>query len=374
MTTIPPMPDAIVAALESRGSIKKQRQPFITWSANTAKAPGPIDWIVEDLIVAGDITIMAGDGGIGKSWKAAHIAMQVANGDQVDATFKTKQGNVLWYDNENGPEETKRRCFLLDRSKQSRETRFMDFDVLFSCDTWIANEEGLNNLYDDIEKCNPSLIIFDSFVSILPEGCDENKATEVRKVLDDLMHTLRFNRDGTERTTPVGCLILHHTKKSTDARAKEKDWPAFRGSSDIKNGCSFLIIMRENSFEDKDGKDMHRIQFKLEKARRGRKNGNVYEYELVDHGDDTDPFRWVEYVCHGKATGKKEAQREIILANLRNGLKYGLASELSVKELQELWDDGVMDNSNLRKMVKEMVTEGLLIGEKRGKEFKYRLA
>lgn len=113
--------------------------------------------------------------------------------------------------------------------------------------------------------------------------------------------------------------------------------------------------MREKKFEDKEGNKHSRIQFKFDKVRRGRKDKEVYEYELVDH--DEGSFRhWVEYRAYGKATSYQDRVTDMVVRALT-----GFEKELTVREIQETWDGFPEDDGSMRRVLREMVEKGIIL-------------
>lgn len=350
----PPMPEGAVVK-----TTPPKKQPLTNWREQEQKPAVPIDWVVEKMLTAGDTTALVSDGGLGKSWKAAHIAMQVANGEPVDGMFKTKQGNVLWFDNENGQDETDRRCKILDRGQLRKSPRWQMCNVFFNTNHWTADDDGIALLHEYINEVAPVLVIFDSLVSVLPGGSSENDAAEMRSILDKISQAMRCNADGTPREMKPAALILHHTKKGTEEGA----WPEPRGSGDIKNACTFLMVMRPNIFMRKDGTEEKRVQFRWVKSRRGKMDDNLYEYALVDHGVPDTAEHWVEYVSHGKASNFTEYLEGKILLAFQEG------EELSGKQIGERVEHMPEQKNRRNEVLALMVGKGLLRAEQ-GKSYK----
>lgn len=328
--------------------------PLSRWSEYQNTIAVPINWVVDKILAAGDITILASEGGLGKSWKAAHIAMKVANGESVDGVFHVKQGNVLWYDNENGPDENAMRCRNLDREIGFKGMKFKTNDVYFQEHHWIADDEGIETMRKRIVETNPVLIVIDSLVSIFPSGSSENSATDVRIVMDRLMEVLRFSDDGSIRQQPIAALVLHHTKKESQNEQDAGGWPTYRGSTDFKNACSFMIIMRGKEINLKDGTKETRVQSKWVKSRRGRMPKDIYEFALKDHGVEDSPEHWVEYVAYGKAVDFEEYIEEEIRSKISD------LETLTAVEIGSRIKGFPTDRRRCSELCKKMVENGVL--------------
>lgn len=241
--------------------------PFATWKEKLNKPKISVPWVVDKMFISGGATMIVGEGGLGKSWFASHIAACVAGKGLVHGEFQvSRHGNVLWYDNENGTLENDRRTQLLldERFKES------EFDVLMRevpDHYFTADEEGLKKLHDDIVVTKPSLVIIDSMISTFYGEMTENNANDVRTIIDGILKTT----GGIEH--PPAFLFLHHTKKGTEG----EDWTGFRGSSDFQNAVSFLITMRSRREDDK-----RFVQFRWDKSRVGNPPDGVFEYSLRD--------------------------------------------------------------------------------------------
>lgn len=281
------MTDALAWMRDMKNEHQKRLTPFSSWKEKIAKPPAEIPWVVESMLVRGGLTMLVSEGGLGKSWMAAHIATMVAQGGAVHGQFETRStGNVLWYDNENGTEENDRRVQLMvpkSFSNGEHDVYMREVPNFY----FKANLEGVQKLRDDIEEVKPALIVIDSVVSIFYDEKSESNSNDVREVLDALVNTTK----GIDN--PPAFLLLHHAKKGG---SDESEWPEYRGSSDLRSAVNFLITMRGRY----EGKQKY-VQFKWDKSRRGKQPEGVYEYTLIDrdvenHLDPLNPHKVVEYM------------------------------------------------------------------------------
>jgi len=261
---------------------------FSTWKEKLLKPLAEIPWVVDRLLVSGTPTLVFGEGGVGKSWFAAHIATSIVSGNSVHGEFPvSERGNVLWYDNENGADENDRRTQLLvdkgfsefEHDVYMRETPQFHF---------VGNEAGFDQMRKDIIELSPRLCIVDSMISTLDGEMDENNAKDIRRLIDGIVRTTK------DILNPPAFLFIHHSKKLADGSTSE--WPEFRGSSDFQNAVGFLVAMRSRH---EGGQDY--VQFRWNKSRRGQMPKEVFEYSLQDKyyqnpEDVLDVREYVQYV------------------------------------------------------------------------------
>ncbi|MDP3993424.1 MAG: bifunctional DNA primase/polymerase [bacterium] len=185
-------------------------------------------WIVEKLVPAEGITIIAGHPKSGKTWFALDVAKSVANGDPLFGKFATHKAPVLIIDEENGEGLLQERfamlqsnpalpIFLLSYSNYKLDDR-IEQTISF------AKTNGIK------------LAIFDSLVRV--HRGEENSATEVAQTFGLFR---KLCKEG------ITVLILHHNRK--DGRLKGRPDQAIRGSSDILAAVHSLIaIDREEKY------------------------------------------------------------------------------------------------------------------------------
>ena len=167
-----------------------------------------VEWLIEDLLPRGMVTLITGDSGVGKSTMALTMAGAVAHG----ASFlcrKSRRCDSVYVDGENPVGVV---CERLER------LQIADTPALKFWGGWSdpppnrPNEESLLKW----AKAHKGLIIFDSLVEFHPGS--EQDSSETRKYMR------QFRKLANLGATVV---VLHHTGKGENS----KD---YRGSSDIK--------------------------------------------------------------------------------------------------------------------------------------------
>jgi hypothetical protein len=176
--------------------------------------PAPVPWIVEDLVVRGGLTLLAGRAGEGKSMLALAIVAAVVGGETV-ADFVVAQGRAMLIDAENGYGELHRRLRALGLPRGAA-------DQLCAYEPVEFDLRDLHDLEAAIEAERPDFLVIDSYRSVW--GGDEDKSGEAGPSLDRLRTVLR--------RYDVGALLIHHTTKA----GKE-----YRGSSSIAASCELLF-------------------------------------------------------------------------------------------------------------------------------------
>lgn len=191
-----------------------------------AYAGRQIEFVVEGIVAAGTLNVLAGDSGSGKTTLASAICSSVERGVPF-AGLTTQRRPVLMLDRENPL------SVVAERFERLGISDGPNFRVWGG---WCEDEPadpGSPIITEWVQACEPKpLIVVDSFVAFM-QG-DENSATETRAYMQRL-----------RRLAEMGAtlMVLHHSGKAETA----KD---FRGSSDIKGAtdvCYHLANLGDSS-------------------------------------------------------------------------------------------------------------------------------
>jgi hypothetical protein len=159
-----------------------------------ATEPPPVPWIVEPLLVAGCVTMLAGREGQGKSMLALALASAVGHGASV-AGLECGSGRVLYIDAENGEREAHRRVRgLCVKAGTLVYVEAQGFNLAAD----IALLAGL------VEEHKPTVVMLDSLRSLAP-GLDENDSKQAEAAVRPV------SRLAQKHGIPV--LLLHHAGK-----------------------------------------------------------------------------------------------------------------------------------------------------------------
>lgn len=228
-----------------------------------AKEPGPVDWLIEGLVAAPDITVLYGDGGVSKSMFLQALAVAVANGDPTFMGMPLrKHGRVLYVDEENPEDVVLSRLKKLGLTEQGRENLYY---------VWyqrIRLDEEPERLIHDVVEWDPVLLAIDSFSRIQIAG--ENDTDAMNSVFTNGIYPIA-------RDLKVPVVALHHTRK--DGR--------IRGATAIRNAADLSLEVRP--YETKEGVLLDTFTMFPDKPRRGQKTHITYQVVGYDAaGNPTD--------------------------------------------------------------------------------------
>lgn len=154
------------------------------------KFANKIDYLVEGLIPMSSSVIFSGYQGLGKTFVATDLIIEVArmkgNGRWLN-TFPTKHGPVLFIDNELGGNLTSYRLRQLLAPK-GLTTDDLDLHYFIRNRIKVTNNNHYSKLCRFMEQYKPVLLVIDSFASA--HTLDENSSKDMRYFFDELIAPL----------------------------------------------------------------------------------------------------------------------------------------------------------------------------------------
>lgn len=176
-----------------------------------------INWLWEPYIARGELTIVEGDPGVGKSWLVQMMGIYVADGRNMPTDRRFKQPRrdpqkVFFVDHENS-----RATVMKARLRANglrNEHLFFQEDMAFSVD----NEEAMEALYAAIEEHQPALVVWDTLMNYAG-GANIHNASETAQMFSTFRHI----------ALEYGCasVVVRHLTKNNKERA------AYRGQGSI---------------------------------------------------------------------------------------------------------------------------------------------
>lgn len=194
---------------------------------NLTQEPPPVRWLVEDLVCRGDIHLLLGEPGIGKSWLTMSLALAVAQGADNWLNHKlVKGGKVLYFDEEN-PED-----LIFDRFRKLGMSTTDATKIRYINNQGIRLDKMADELLEEALEWEPTLIVLDSLAAV--HSADENSSSAMRSLYNDAIKPLARNTD-------AAIFLIHHVTK-TDSNSSFK---RSRGSGDIPASIDAGFDVRE---------------------------------------------------------------------------------------------------------------------------------
>jgi len=193
----------------------------------------PTEWIVPKLLPRRGLVFLAGKAGVGKSFLALALSHSISSnhGKALECLDVKDHGRVLIIDGENYPSTYK------DRVEAMKLNPINNIDITILENFYLDKPEYLAELEKEIEANDYKLIILDPWTCFIGD-IDENKASEVSKILNELRR-IAYEND-------VCFLIIHHLRKNLAYVSEPLD--ELRGSSSLVNEADLVAILTSDKF------------------------------------------------------------------------------------------------------------------------------
>jgi hypothetical protein len=237
-----------------------------------------ISWLWYPYLARGEVTILEGDPGLGKSYLAQMVAMGICDSAKlpsVKAGMPAGDGKIAYFDIENSTASVTKKRLVSNGAR--RMDRFYQEPEPFS----IGDPEVMERVYEAIDKLRPALVVFDTLGTYMG-GADTHNASETAQMFKGFVEIARRFR--------CAVLVLRHLTKSKDSKA------LYRGQGSIAfAGLARIVITVGRMPEDPEVKVM--AVTKLNVARHPRALTFTIE-SLPDTIKDQDrsKFSWGEFV------------------------------------------------------------------------------
>lgn len=218
---------------------KKNEHTFLTQSMDEVEEEN-IDWIWYPYLARGEVTIVEGDPGVGKSYLMQMISKGIVDGDKLPTEKKTMPrltpGPVAYFDIENSAGSVTKKRLRYNGCENMR--LFYQEQEPFSVD----NTEILEKVYDGIERLKPVMCVFDT-VNLYIGKADTSRGSETTQALANFKDIARrFN---------CAVVILRHLTKGGGQGTSA----LYRGQGNIAfTGVSRIVMTVGRHNEDPDTK------------------------------------------------------------------------------------------------------------------------
>jgi len=288
-----------------------------------------IHWVIKDVLPEG-LVILAGAPKIGKSWMALGFALSVTGGNKALGYFDTSKSTVVYIALEDNLRRIKSRIGNI----LSIEPDYKAPDNLIYLEESYnfpkLNENGieeLQNLVDD--NSDIKLIIIDTLGRAKADK--KRKDNNIYQADYDLGSELQ----GFTMRNRICVLVIHHTKKGSE----ENVFDEISGTTGLTGAMDSMMVLKKKNNGHKlylTGRDVKEEEYSV-----------VFDDKI---------FCW--NVTERKSEITLTAEREEILELIKS---YDRPMKLS--EITELIGK---EKSNVSKMLKKLVRDGLLISPKYG--------
>jgi len=183
----------------------KRKHKYLTQPMSEVESEN-LDWIWYPILARGQITIIEGDPGGGKSYLTQMASKSICDGEDLPEFIvgsgidEPVQGKVAYFDMENSAGTvTKKR---LTNNGLKKQEFFYQEEEPFS---W-ADTERMAQVFEALERIKPTLVVFDTMNTYLGSGVDTGRANSSQEAMFPLKEiAVRFN---------CAVVIIRHLVKS----------------------------------------------------------------------------------------------------------------------------------------------------------------
>ena len=305
-------------------------------------------WLIENLIPTEGIVIIASPSGEKKTWLAMEMAKCIANGSDFlqNPEFKTREGNVLYIDQEMSKTELQRRGNLLGLNDTKQSIYLVSGENLD-----FSTEEDGSSLYETIAEYDIKAVFVDTLRAVAG-GLHEDKAEDVRQFLDVFKPL---------KDKGVAIIFLDHCRKPNFKEGRTSKKEQLLGSQDKVASVEALIMLRSNE------RDEEILIYPLK-----NRSGVEHKPFRVEMKDEVDEKLLPIKTVLSYAGGIEEKEYKVDEA--KNAIIYLLEENRSRKEILEVLQmENNIGGKNASAALKELKAAGKVSIKKRGKENIYSL-
>lgn len=202
---------------------KSNEEDFSTYDKRNKKE---VSWLWWPYIIRGNINVIQGDAGLGKSFLTTWLLSAISNGDKIPFSSESfKQGNSILQNAEDDPDAT----ILYRLNSNGADLSKIGF---INEDKKTLKINDLSRIENVIKDFNPEVIVLDPIQAYL--GVDINDNTKVREALMPLKNLAqKYN---------CAVILIGHLNKSKDSPITKRGL----GATDIFSSARSVILVAEN--------------------------------------------------------------------------------------------------------------------------------
>jgi len=257
---------------EEESQEEKTYNSFIKFESMDDVREEKLDFIWKPYLARGEVSILEGDPGLGKSYMAQMVAGSIATGRRIPSPYKGQPkvtGSVVYFDMENSA-GTVTKPRLTQNGFTNFDGNYHVVQQPFSVD----DEEALDLIYENLERIKPSLVVFDTLNTYIGRA-DTHKASEVAQAFGIFMQIAKdFN---------CAVLVLRHLTKGSG--------PAiYRGQGSVSfGGLARVVMVVGVDPEDSDTRVMAIVKMNFAKP------PQAIEFRIEERKKEASQFVWGEY-------------------------------------------------------------------------------
>lgn len=180
----------------------------------------PMQWLWHDIIDAGSVSVLVGDGGGGKTWLAMALMAAVAKQSLfLGRPTSNGGGALIWWDCDTSLASVRRRAQMLFDASQSNAYFYSDaINIVTDADAIIST----------ISRRKTALLVLDTLAASAG-AIDENDAAKTTLYMQNIRRIAAVCK--------CAIIIIHHTNKSGGTR----------GSTAIANSADNVFLLANNN-------------------------------------------------------------------------------------------------------------------------------
>lgn len=188
-----------------------------------------VEWLWDQRIPRKCVTLLEGDGGIGKSFAIAALVADLTTGRALPGDKPREPMNVLLLALEDDPEVVLKPRY---EAMKADCTRIHFYDQSF-----VLSDDKLKILEAEIIDKNAQLVVIDPIVAYFSGEQDTNKSTDVRGFMSGLAELAKRHN--------IAILPIRHWNKNAGATASQRG----SGSVDFRNASRSVLQIIKNGEE-----------------------------------------------------------------------------------------------------------------------------